>query len=104
MRIPFTASLLAGSLTLALSRRERGEAYLLYTSPLEGEVRVGGGRTHPLQSRPPVRTRNPGDSTGHASMFPPQPELPIPLDSRFRGHDKGDGNNEERPRRGIPPA
>ena len=44
MRNPFTASLLTGSLTLALSRRERGEEYPLYPSPLEGEGRVGGGR------------------------------------------------------------
>ena len=88
MRNPFAASLLNGSLTLALSRREREEESL-YPSPLEGEGRVGGGRAHPLQSRPPVRTRNPGNSTGQSSMFPPQPELPIPPDSRLRGNDKG---------------
>lgn len=34
MRTPFAASLLTGSLTLALSRRERGEESL-YPSPLE---------------------------------------------------------------------
>ena len=52
MRSPFTASLLAGSLTLALSRRERGEAYLLYT-PLEGEGRVGGWKDAPAPVSPP---------------------------------------------------